>query len=157
MKESPPGDLLSSSFCSWSEHAGPFEHLLERPQAGSPLSAMGAESSTGVCGLLLVSSFHLEVRVNPVPMAHDGSSVNRGRVTTLGASSSWLWQKAFGLVLALGKAGTRMAVHHSGCTSTVHKQWGPHVLICDQGTGLQCSAVHGPQPQPSFRETAMAT
>lgn len=57
------------------------------------------------------------------------------------------------MVLALVEAGTRMAMHHSGCTSTVYRQWDPHVLICVQGTGLQCSAM----PQPSFRENATAT
>lgn len=61
------------------------------------------------------------------------------------------------MVLALVEAGTCMAMHHSGCTSTVYKQWDPHVLICVQGTGPQCSAMYGPQPQPSFREKATAT
>lgn len=83
----------------------------------------------GVCGLLLVGSFHLEVRVNPVPMAHDGSSVNTGKVPALGASSSWLWQKASGLVWHL-EAGTRMAVHYSGAQAQSTAVGPPHAHVC---------------------------
>ena len=60
------------------------------------------------------------------------------------------------MVMAQAEAGTRMSMHHLGCTSTLHKQWDPYVLICVQGTGLRCSAMQVPRPQPSFGEKAMA-
>lgn len=99
----------------------------------------------GVCGLLLVGSFHLEVRVNPVPMAHDGSSVNTGRVPALGASSSWLWQKASGLVLALRGWDTHGRALF-GCASTVHSSWTPtrSCVSRAQGCSAQQCTGHGP-------------
>lgn len=60
-----------------------------------------------------LSAAVVSVAVSPVTMAQDGSSVNGGGVvTTEGASSSWLWRRPFGLVLAQAEAGTRMSVYH---------------------------------------------
>ena len=156
MKESPLGTLFLVHSALDLSTPGPMNPSLSDLRQAPHSLPWVLRVALGVCGLLLVSSFHLEVRVNPVPMAHDGSSVNRGRVTALGPLPpgsgrrplAWFWH-------CRGWDTHGRALF--GCTSTVHKQWDPHVLVCVQGTGLQCSAMHGPQPQPSFREKAMAT
>lgn len=122
---------------------------LEQPQAGPLLPGMGARScSWGPGGLLPVSSFNLQSGVNPVTMAHDGSSVNRDvsphwgpfPYGSGGSPLAWFWH--------MQRPGHTCP--HTICSAQAQStSSGTHVSTCVQDTWLWCARhckAHGPSP-----------
>lgn len=97
-----PGDFSVHSVHG-SEHWRSCKCPLGPPQAGQVPGTLAWElrAAAGSLGLLRggrvpVSSFLLEGRVSPVTVAR-GSSVNKGGSLCVGAFSSWLRPRSFGL------------------------------------------------------------
>lgn len=123
---------------------GPANSPPGQLQADPTFSGMSAWSvSLGPGGLFTVSSFNLKSRVHPVTMAQNGSSVNGGSVSTLGAFApgsrrgplAWLWH-----LQRLGHA-----CPHTTCRAQAQST-SSGIHICPGHRAAVCSVeqVHGP-------------